>query len=137
VRDQLKMNLPKLPPADFALIHLGTNDQSSRDYRNDVLAPLQDIVKMLRKRNPNVTVLVGHLNFNGGAALKIRPIVEEIRALSDENSRVATVHHYRGWNERPDHPETDTFDWAHPNLQGQRKMAESWFQAMKPTLTSH
>ena len=134
VRDKLKDNLKALPPADIALIHLGTNDQKSEDHRATILQPLKEIIALLRERNPEVTVLIGHLNFNGGAALKIRPIVEEITELSTDRSRVATVHHYEGWSERPTAPDTDTFDWAHPNPQGQHKMAKKWFAAMRPNL---
>jgi lysophospholipase L1-like esterase len=132
VRDQLKENLPKLPPPDIALIHLGTNDQKADDYREAVLKPLKEIVDLLRNQNPQVKILIGHLNFNGGAALKIRPVVGEITKYSKENSPIVTVDHYQGWHAKPDHPSTDTFDWAHPNPKGQRKMAEKWWDAMKP-----
>ena len=43
-----------------------------------------------------------------------------------------TVAHYEGWVENSDLPGADTFDWAHPNPQGQRKMAEKWIEAMRP-----
>ena len=134
VRDKLKDNLGELPPPDIALIHLGTNDQRSDDHRATILEPLKEIVALLREQNPEVTVLIGHLNFNGGAALKIRPMVEEITELSTDESRVATVNHFEDWSELPSAPDTDTFDWAHPNPQGQRKMAEKWFAAMRPDL---
>lgn len=134
VRDKLKNNLKELTPPDIALIHLGTNDQKSDDHRATILEPLKEIVALLREQNPEVTALIGHLNFNGGAALKIRPIVEEITELSTDQSRVATVNHFEDWSERPSAPDTDTFDWAHPNPQGQRKMAKKWFNAMRPDL---
>ena len=131
VRDKLRINLPKLPPPDYALIHLGTNDLRSDDYKASVQMPLLEIIKMLRMRNPKVTILLGHLNFNGGPAqTTLRPLVEELTKMSTSDSRIATVHHYDGWIESPDVPGTDTFDWAHPNPQGQVKMATKWFQAM-------
>jgi len=34
----------------------------------------------------------------------------------------------------PDKPQSDTFDWAHPNPQGQMKMAKAWFNALTPFL---
>ncbi len=119
---------------DIVLVHLGSNDQSG-DPEKDVVAPLTDIVRILRRSNPKVVVLIGHLNFNGGAALKIRPAVEAMAAkLTTTTSPVKTVHHYLGWIEKPDAPGADTFDWAHPNPQGQAKMAKAWFEAMKPYL---
>ena len=115
------------------LIHLGTNDQGADDFQTAIIQPLQDMVAMLRAKNPRVAILVGHLNFNGGAALKIRPLVEQMtRDLSSAESPIITVNHFEGWPEKPDEAGSDTFDWAHPNPQGQSKMAEKWFAAMKP-----
>jgi hypothetical protein len=136
VRDNLKewMKHWSAPP-DIVLIHLGTNDQGADDFTEAVVKPLQDIIGMLRESNPDVIVLVGHLNFTGGAAVKIRPLVEEMaRKMSTEESPVVTVHHYQGFIADPQREGTDTFDWAHPNPKGQKKMAEKWFEAMKPYL---
>jgi lysophospholipase L1-like esterase len=131
VRNHLLSNLPKLPPPDYALVHLGTNDLRSDDYVATVQKPLSQIIEMLRDRNPNVTILLGHLNFNGGPAeTKLRPLVEDLTKLSTPKSKVITVHHYQGWIEHPNTPGTDTFDWAHPNPQGQLKMAANWFRAL-------
>lgn len=119
---------------DIALIHLGTNDQKGDDHRKTVYEPLKDIIKMLREENPEVIVLLGHLNFSGGVAKnKIRPLVEELaKEMSTAKSPVVTVHHYKGFNANPQHPDTDTYDWAHPNPKGQKKMAAKWLEAMKP-----
>ena len=120
----------------LALVHLGTNDQKAADIDRDIARPLADIVKTLRESNPRVVVLIGHLNFNDGAALKIRPAVQKMAdELNTPASPVQAVHHYKGWHERPRDADSDTFDWAHPNPQGQRKMAEKWFEAMKPYLS--
>ena len=135
VRDKLKENLPKLAPPDVALIHLGTNDQKGEGFPETIVKPLEEIVTMLRGKNPHVRIVVGHLNFNGGAALKIRPLVEEMAArLTTAESPVATAHIYRGWIENPATEGADTFDWAHPNPQGQRKMAGAFHAVFKPML---
>lgn len=120
---------------DIALIHLGTNDQGAPNFEEAITRPLEQIVALLRAKNRHVVVCIGHLNFNGGAALTIRPLVDAMaRRLSTKDSPVVTVAHYEGWHEKPDEPGSDTFDWAHPNEQGQKKMAERWFGAMKPYL---
>jgi fructose-1,6-bisphosphatase/inositol monophosphatase family enzyme len=36
-----------------------------------------------------------------------------------------------GWINCPEAPGTMTFDWAHPNVAGQKMMAEHWFKAYK------
>ncbi len=136
VLEKLKENLPKLPQPDIALIHLGTNDQKAEDHGEAVVKPLEAIIALLRDRNPNVMILVGQLNFNDGQALKIRPLVEDMaKRLDTPKSPVRTVHHYQGWKENPKDADTDTFDWAHPNPKGQRKMADAWLKAMEARIS--
>lgn len=120
---------------DIALIHLGSNDQGE-DPEKAIALPLSDIVAILRKANPHIVVLIGHLDFNGGKAKDvIRAAVEAMSERLNSNlSPVITVHHYQGWIEDPKDPQTDTFDWAHPNPRGQEKMAKKWFEAMRPFL---
>jgi hypothetical protein len=125
------------PAPDIVLIHLGTNDQEDPDHAAAVEVPLRQFIGFLRTKSPRVVILLGHLNFNNSeGASAIRLLVQ---ALADElntaTSPVATVAHYQGWNEKPEEPDSDTFDWAHPNPQGQEKMASRWFIAMQPSLT--
>lgn len=136
IREHLGKWLPNYPaPPDIVLIHLGTNDQGADNYHTAIIQPLKDIIQMLRAVNPQVLIFVGHLNFNAGAALEIRPLVEQMaQEMSTPTSPVVTVHHYQGWQANPDAVDTDTFDWAHPNPQGQQKMAQHWFNAMQPYL---
>lgn len=136
VRDKLSEWMKTYPAApDIVLLHLGTNDQGAGDYNATIIQPMRDMIALLRARNPRVVVLIGHLNFNGGAALVIRPLVEELaRATTTKQSPVSTVAHFDGWRANPDEPGADTFDWAHPNPQGQQKMADKWFAAMRPHL---
>ena len=121
---------------DIVLIHLGTNDQKHGDYEINVGEPLENFISFIRKQNPRVVILLGHLNFNGGKpAMSIRTVVEDLaNKMNTRKSPVQTVHHYINWIENPDRVYTDTFDWAHPNLKGQEKMALKWFEAMKTFL---
>lgn len=135
VLEKLRGNLPDLPAPDVALIHLGTNDQRSDDYPGQVGKPLSSMIDLLRAKNPGIIILLGHLNFRDGAAADIRPVVEEVARLTDRpESPVRTVRHYLGWRADPERPWPDTFDWAHPNPSGQRKMAEAWVHALRPLL---
>ena len=70
-------------------------------------------------------MLLGHLNFNDRAAeIEIRSVVEKVAdELNSKYSPVITMHYYKGWREKPYDLYSDTFDWAHPNLKGQEKMA--------------
>ncbi len=133
VRDKLAewMKSYSSPP-DIVLIHLGTNDQKSKDPEADIIRPLTDIISMIREKNPHAVFLVGHLNFNWGVD-EIRALVNKMAAdLNTETSPVIAVRHYEGWQSNPDLPNPDTFDWAHPNRSGQQKMADNWWKAMKP-----
>jgi len=132
VRDRLQERIASYPVApDIALILLGGNDIESNDPAQFIIAPLIEIIATLRTKNPSVTVLVGHLPEHDLKSRATRPLIERMaKELSTPNSPVATVHHYEGWWERPSLPWTHTFDWAHPNLRGQQKMADMWFSAM-------
>lgn len=129
VRDKLASSLRKLPAPDIALIHLGTNDASG-SIGEDIVNPLRGIVRLLRISNPKVTVMIALIPSSFPRSLylhfRIRRLVTE---LNTNNSAVVAVDHYTGWV-----PSDDTFDGVHPNLRGQRKMAEAWLQAMKPYL---
>ncbi|MEM9354663.1 MAG: GDSL-type esterase/lipase family protein [Pseudomonadota bacterium] len=137
---QLSRKLPEwLPryagPPDIALVHVGSNDYEADSYDEAVLKPLKDIVSQLRKVNPNVIVLVGHVFESGWRAWWMRLRVEAtVRSVTTKASPVETVDHHHGWIERPDVPGSHTFDYAHPNLKGQLKMAHKWFDAMLPHL---
>ena len=124
------------PAPDFVLIHLGTNDQKAEDHAASVQAPLREFIGFLRSQNPRVVILLGHLNFNDSAgAFTIRPLVQTLaEELTTPDAPIITVAHYKGWQEKPDAPGADTFDWAHPNPQGQEKMATHWFAAFQPYL---
>lgn len=121
---------------DAVLIQLGTNDQGNTPHEETVQKPLREFITFLRTKNPKVVVLLAHLNFNDSkGANAIRPLVEALATETNtKESPVVTVHHYKGWFEMPDKPQSDTFDWAHPNPQGQMKMAKTWFNALTPFL---
>jgi lysophospholipase L1-like esterase len=123
---------------DIVLVHLGTNDQKAGDYEKNIGEPLTDFIKFLRTKNQEVLVLLGHLNFNHGeVAHEIRDVVENVaKKMNSKKSPVVTVHHYKGWRENPEDIYTDTYDWAHPNLKGQEKMAVHWLNTMEPYLSS-
>jgi acyl-CoA thioesterase-1 len=122
---------------DIVLMHLGTNDMNADDHDVAIIEPMTEIIGMLRKRNPEVVILIGHLNFRTGAAAEIRALVDKMaKRLSSATSPVVTVPMYRNWVESPHKKEADTYDWTHPNQRGQKKMAQQWFKAMLPYLKS-
>lgn len=135
-RDHLPEWMAQYPaPPDIVLIDLGSNDEDAASYQTAIIEPLKEIVAVLRSKNPNVVVLLGHIISNGRKARSIRPLMEQMaREITTPTSPVVTVLHYKDWHERPGLPYSDTFDWAHPNLSGQQKMAEKYFTTMRPYL---
>ena len=134
VRDMLLGSLPALPAPEIALVHLGTND-SPRAFGRDTVRAMRDIVHLLREANPRVVILIGQIKLEAlrGAVVHLR--LARLAAMETTVlSPVVTVNQYSNWNSDPASREADTFDGVHPNLRGQRKMAEAWLSAMRPYL---
>jgi acyl-CoA thioesterase-1 len=135
VRDRLANWAAKYVAApDIVLIHLGSNDYGT-NYYGTIVQPLIDIIAILRRANPSVVILVGHLNESGVTPWLIRQLVEGIAYwMSTDTSPVETVDHHKDWRQDADDPDGDTFDGSHPNPKGQAKMAKALFGKMKPHL---
>ena len=130
VRARLAATLPTFQPPDLALVHLGTNDGASR-LGSDTVEPLAAIVGLLRGANPRVVVLIGEPALAPIRAAVVIPRLRLLaRSLATESSPVETVDLRSGWVGDPKRDDADTFDGAHPNLRGQRRMAEAWLLAM-------
>jgi acyl-CoA thioesterase I len=132
VRDLLHAHIAALPAPDVVLVHLGTNDHHEHEGFTE---PLEHIIRLVRAKNPRVTILVGHLALNGWRAKFERWRVNRmVERLDSTQSRVVAVNHYEGWNADPSNLGADTYDWVHPNAKGQQVMAMHWLTAMRPFL---
>jgi lysophospholipase L1-like esterase len=121
----LMTDLAKLPPADIALIHLGTSDFGSYNIIKSVVYPMHSIILQLRKRNPNVRILISQVHLYGLQAKYLRLHLNLLAIYAgSEKSPVQTVPDYI------DFTEYDTFDGMHPNITGQKKMAKAWFNSI-------
>jgi len=131
VRDQLRAHIGGFAAPDIALVHLGTNDRDS----SDLIEPLEDIVRLLRARNPQVVVLVGQLTLHDWKApwrrFRVNRMVDRLNA---PESPVVAVKHFEDWVEDPRRAEANTYDRIHPNPRGQARMALAWFSALRPFL---
>jgi len=136
VRDHLEQWMTTYPaPPDIVLLQLGSNDIDAPDFEAAAIAPLKDIIAMVRTKNPHAAFLVGHMMETGRVYRARRSLFEKLaRDANRPDSPVTTVLHYKDWHERPDLPYSDTFDWAHPNPRGQQKMADKYLAAMVPLL---
>jgi len=131
VRDQLRAHLGHFAAPDIALVHLGTNDLDS----SELIEPLEDIIQMLRQRNPHVVVLIGQLALHDWKAPWRRfRVARMVDRLNVPDAPVVAVNHFEGWVEDPKREEADTYDGIHPNRRGQSRMALAWFAALRPYL---
>lgn len=120
---------------DLVLIHLGTNDTYHDQTEDSTVSELEQIIDRLRVVNPRVKVFLAQLIPTAGAALalKIQSLNQRMPGLaaakSTADSPVYVVDQWTDFN-----PSTDTYDGVHPNLIGEEKMAERWYQAIREHL---
>lgn len=120
---------------DLVLIHLGTNDTYHNQTEDSTVLELEQIIDRLRVVNPRVKVFLAQVIPTAGAmlALKLQSLNQRMPLLaaakSTEDSPVYVVDQWTGFN-----PSTDTYDGVHPNLIGEEKMAERWYQAIREHL---
>jgi lysophospholipase L1-like esterase len=113
----------------IALIHIGTNDPDStnqlvKDTRDNIV----EIIRVLRQRNPSITVFVAKL-ITGWK--KINNEVEEMcREVNTGQSRVVAVDMATGFINDPKLNGTMTYDYVHPNKAGQLFMMERWYNGI-------
>jgi lysophospholipase L1-like esterase len=107
----------------------------SDDHMTAIIEPLRGIINLLRERNPEIVVLLGQIHYTSSGHRAMHTLVDALaEEINTEGSPVRTVPLYQGFKPYPKHASTDTFDWAHPNPAGQRKIAEHFLKAMRPFL---
>jgi hypothetical protein len=60
----------------------------------------------------------------------VEPLVAELKTRHPK-MKLTFVDMAAGWINCPEASGTMTFDWVHPNVTGQKMMAENWFKAFK------
>lgn len=130
IRDSLPAWLGEYE-ADVALIMLGTNDVNAGDTVSQMLLEAEDIIAILRQANPDIVIIWGHAFQEWDPFPAFR---EEMEALAIEmstaRSPILTVSRADDWVSDPSLPASDTVDWVHPNLRGDQKLAEAFFEAI-------
>lgn len=123
-------------PADIVLLHGGHNHFVEEKPVPGIVAATERLIAALRAINPRVLVLVAQVIPSGKL-----PKYGYIPDLNAELARLATRLH------SPAHPvilvdQASGFDWrkdtiadlVHPNAAGAEKMAQRWFEALRPIL---
>ncbi|MCU0549613.1 MAG: SGNH/GDSL hydrolase family protein [Leptolyngbya sp. Prado105] len=120
---------------DIVLIHLGTNDILRGQSFDSTIAELRSVIQTLRKRNPNLKILLAQLIPSQNAEALTQQFNQQIfvlaRSLNSKTSPVILVDQFSGFN-----VSQDTYDGLHPNESGEQKMANRWFQALQTAISN-
>ncbi len=119
---------------DIVLLHLGHNDLWQGKGTANTLQDLAGILEHLRRVNPRVSILIAQIIPSASIPVQLTAefndgIAELAPATSTGSSPVIVVDHSTGF-----HVETMTRDGTHPNDDGERRMADRWYDALRPLL---
>ncbi len=123
-------------PADIVLIHAGHNHFAEEKPVPGILRATGSMIANARKANPKVTILLAQVITSGKLPKYsyLPELNQELAKLSTKlhrpEQRVILVDQATGFNWQTD----AVADLVHPNAQGAAKMADRWFQALKPLL---
>jgi hypothetical protein len=121
-------------PADIVLLHACHNHFAEKKPIPGIVADHEAMIAAFRKINPNVMVLVAQPITSAKLPKYsyLPPLGEALaqmaQRLHTEKQPVILVDQATGFD-----PQKDTIaDLVHPNEQGAEKMAQRWFEALKP-----
>lgn len=132
--------LQKLPlwlqhyDADISLIHLGTNDCLQNQPAAETLGELTQIVGLLRQDNPAISIAFSTL---GPTTWQNQQCLAQINQgllalqnnLDTPQSPIAVAH-----TDQKLVPEPHLYDGLHPNSDGEKIIALTWLNTIKPWL---
>lgn len=126
----LKERILTYEKPDLALIHIGTNDANNDSLKT--ISYLKQIIEVVYHRNNKVNILLAKLNTPWVTFVNhaIEPLINELRTRYPD-IKIHNVDMASGWVNCPEAKGAMTFDWAHPNVLGQKVMADKWFKAFK------
>ena len=143
VNNKLAAWAEKYPGLDVAIIQLGTNDKriykkqglSQEDGIKESLKEYRRIIEILRKRNPKVIIIFGECMHAWDPFPPMNKGLKDIaKELSTADSPIAVAELSKGWISDPKHKETDTIDWVHTSVRGDKKMADKFWAVLKPLI---
>jgi lysophospholipase L1-like esterase len=136
LRDNNIENWSQTHQPDVILIHLGTNDIFQGQGVSGTIDEIGQIIDIVRGTNPRVIVLVAQIiPTSDPSRPSLQPFNEAIPGLvsskDSADSPVRLVDQYTGFDAT-----VDTYDGVHPNVSGENKMAQKWFDALQPLLSA-
>jgi len=132
VRDVLTEPLQIITP-DIAIIYLGTNGSETATQKT---AYMKTLIEKLRLTNPKIKVLLGKPYQSG-----LTDLQSNYGALATEmntvTSPVIAVPVPSGWVDDPAAANSCTNDWAHTNVTGDQKLANTIYPVLAPFLSNN
>ena len=129
-------------PADIVLMHYGSNDIRHGWTTSEIIDALGTVVEQMRQANPRMVILVAQIIPMTTTPMdkdcadcpgKVDALNAEIpgwaSGVTTAQSPVVVVDQFSGFDAA-----TDTYDGLHSDGSGGKKIAEAWYQAMKPYL---
>ncbi len=129
IKEFIQLHMP-----DIVLMHLGSNDVFQGESTDEIVDDLKQLIHIIRAANPDVIILVARILpvANDAVNRRILLLNEAVSKLPSDlefSSHVIVVNQHDGFDAR-----TDTYDGVHPNNQGQLKMADKWFDALREVM---
>jgi acyl-CoA thioesterase-1 len=127
--DLLQHNTP-----DIVLMHLGSNDIFQGESIDQIISELKDIIRILRLSNNDIVILIAQILPVANKPLNTRitllnKAIEKLPASMDLSYQLIVVNQNNGFN-----PYNDTYDGIHPNKAGEKKMADKWYESLRPVI---
>lgn len=119
---------------DIVMMHFGTNDCWGNTGTQKILDAYTKLVAQMRANNPNMIIVVAQIiPMHPSDQYDYKTIIEDLNAamvdwankLTTAESPIILCDQYTGFN-----ADTDTYDGAHPNASGSKKMCENWYQTL-------
>jgi hypothetical protein len=121
---------------DIVLLHAGTNDLLQNQSIPSTIDDMSQLIDQLRRAKADVKILLAQIigsTREQGLAPRIATYNQRILELASQKttslSPIYVVDQATGFD-----PETDTYDRLHPNAQGEKKMADKWYTALRDIL---
>jgi len=126
----LHERLQKLEKPDVAFVHIGTNDSKGDSLKT--ITALKEIAEQIYFKNTKTTIFLAKLNTPWVRFVNhaVEPLMDELR-MKYPKLKIRYVDMAAGWVNCTDVPGTMTYDWTHPNVLGQKTMANNWYKAFK------
>ena len=128
---------------DIALILLGANDGgqgkkaklSVEEIVTQTCKEYGELVAILRKKNPKVKIVFAENPPAWDPFPQLNAGLKEFaKKNSSKDSPIAVAITSKGWISHPDKENSDTIDWVHTSVRGDKKIADAFWATLKPML---